>query len=370
MEQALQEIVSINPPFFEEPIKEIKNLYETKHWFQLGLNVINLLNQPGIVGEKIEFYKKFIKYFAGSLDPLHHVQIIHLVCQDFSSPQAAIDFIQESMEQFKDSKDAQDWLGLQIVAQHVINGDFETAFNQVCKIEKSVTEFSPMMVRTLLYRVEASLDKARGDNDSFYEHGLLYLSTLKKYDDVVLAYDLCAAALVSKNVCSFGELASHPIIQILKDSENKWIYDLINLLDNGTPEIFDEFNNKFLPIIESKPQFINHTETIKFKVTLSILLQLIFSRPFESRVFTFDEIYRVCQIPKNQVEIVVLKALSSQIIKGFIDEVDERIVVTWCKPKALSTLRLQHLKDQIDRWIEKVHDQKVLLEIQSQNVTG
>ena len=370
MEQALQEIIAINPPFFEEPIQEIKKLYETRHWFELGLNVINLLNQPGIVGEKIEFYKKFVKYFAGSLDPLHHVQIIHLVSQDYSSPQVAIQFLEDSMEQFKNSKDAKDWLSLQIVAQNIINGDFETALNQVCQVEKSVTEFSPMIVRTLLYRVEASLDKARGDNDSFYKHGLLYLSTLKKYDDVVLAYDLCAAALMSRNVCSFGELASHPLLQILKDSENKWIYDLIILLDNGTPEIFDEFNKRFLPIIESKPQFVNHTEIIKFKVTLAILLQLIFSRPFESRIFTFDEIYKTCQIPKNQVEIVVLKALSSEIIKGFIDEVDERIVVTWCKPKALSTLRLQHLKDQIDRWIEKVHDQKVLLEIQAQAVTG
>ena len=43
MEQALQEIIAINPPFFEEPIKQIKHLYETKHWFQLGLNVIDLL---------------------------------------------------------------------------------------------------------------------------------------------------------------------------------------------------------------------------------------------------------------------------------------------------------------------------------------
>ncbi|KAK8886151.1 26S proteasome non-ATPase regulatory subunit 13 [Tritrichomonas musculus] len=370
MEQALQEIIAINPPFFEEPIKQIKHLYETKHWFQLGLNVIDLLNQPGIIGEKIEFYKKFITYFIGSLDPLHQVQIIHLVSQDFSSPKAAIDFIEESLKAFKESSDAKSWLELQVVAQYIINGDFETAFNLLCKVEKNVTEFSPMMVRTLLYRVQASLDKARNDNDSFYEHGLLYLSTIKKYDDVVLAYDLCSAALISRNVCSFGELASHPIIQILKDSENKWIYDLIILLDNGTPEIYEEFNKKFLPIIESKPQFVDYTDTIKFKVTLSILLELIFSKPFESRIFTFDEIYRVCQIPKNQVEIVVLKALSAQIIKGFIDEVDERIVVTWCKPKALGVVRLQHLKDQIDRWIQKVHDQKVLLEIQSQAVTS
>ena len=368
--QALSEVVSINPPFFEGPISEITKYYESRRWFELGKTLLNLLKQPGIVGERMNFYTKFVTVFADYLDPIHHAQIIQLVSEDLTSPTAALEFISERLGKFDKFPDAKDWLTLQIINAHTVNGEFEVAMKMLCDVEKGITESSSMIVRSLYYKTITALDKARGDYDSFYEHALLFLSTSKQYNDVVLAYDLCMSALISKDVCSFGELAAHPVLQSLYKGENEWMANLICLLDNGSPTIIDEFNDKYLPIIKKRPQFIQYIEVVKFKVTISVLLQLIFQRPFESRVFTFDEICQVCKIPKNQVEIVVLKALAAKIIQGFINEVDERIIVTWCKPKALGIVRLQHLKDQIDRWIKRVHEQRILLELKSQAVVG
>lgn len=367
MEQVLQEIISINPPFFEHPITTIGNLYKTRHWFQLGKEILELLNQPAMDGEKMNFYNKFVQKFGCSLDPLHRAQIVYLVSQDCSSPQAAIQFLEENLSKSKEFKDAYNWLSLQIASKYIINGEFETALQKVYHISLDLNEHSNLTVRSLYYKVKSMLDKAQGDYDTFYKDALYYLSTTPNAQDIVIAYDLCEAALISKSVCSFGELAAHPILETLKNGENKWIYELILLLDNGSPEIIDQFESQYLPIIKSKSHFSKFMNDIKFKVTISVLTQLIFSKPFESRIFTFEEVSSVCKIPKDQVEIVVLRALSAQIIKGFIDEIDERIVVTWCKPKALSRVRLEHLKAQIDRWIQRVHEQRVLLDMRSQN---
>ncbi|OHT13842.1 26S proteasome non-ATPase regulatory subunit 13 [Tritrichomonas foetus] len=370
MEQVIQEIITINPPFFEKPLGIIKHHFETKHWYELGENLIDLLSQPGIVGEKISFYEKFISLFTRNLNPFHCAQIIYLTSQDFSSPQDSLTFLEDSKKLFQKDPEAHDWISLQMISHYIIDGEFEKALSQTVEIGKNIKDSSSMFLRSLYYKVQSTLDKARGDYDAFYEHAMMYLSTSRQYKDVVLAYDLCSAALISQSVCSFGELAEHPIVKTLESSENKWMFNLIKLLDDGSPLIIDEFKERYLPIIEAKPRFSKFVENIKFKVSLSVLMQLIFQRPFESRVFKFDEITFVCKIPKSQVELLVLKAFSAKIIEGYIDEVEEKIFITWCKPKSLGIMRLHHLKDEIDRWIEKIHEQQVKLAQKTQDVVG
>ena len=97
---------------------------------------------------------------------------------------------------------------------------------------------------------------------------------------------------------------------------------------------------------------------------------MIFIRPFNSRIFTFDEVAQVCHLEKANVELLVMKALSAEIVKGQIDEVNEKIIITWCKPKALGTERLKHLKQQIDNWVARVHEKRIALERKSQPLVG
>jgi len=163
---------------------------------------------------------------------------------------------------------------LQIVTLFTQAKDFEKALEGLNEIESRITESTNIGVRSQFYRTQAELDKARGDFDAFYYHALLYLSTSGTTEDPTLAFDLCMAALFSSKVCSFGELAAHPILKSLS-GEDKWLADLILLLDSGNPSANDVFHKEFIPLIKESPLFSPYLMTIQRKLNLSIFLQMI-----------------------------------------------------------------------------------------------
>jgi 26S proteasome regulatory subunit N9 len=55
----------------------------------------------------------------------------------------------------------------------------------------------------------------------------------------------------------------------------------------------------------------------------------------------------------ESIELLVIKALSLGLIKGYIDEVDNRVVVNWVQPKYLDTEKIIILHDRLEQWINK-----------------
>ena len=301
---------------------------------------------------------------ALKIDPFHYARIVLLVVDEIDDPKLAIQFIEEILNSHVLDKapESRTLIILRIAELNTQIGNFEESLNLLNDIEKQINDSTTLIVRSAFHKTQSNLDKASGDYDKFYEHAFLYLSTSGEKDDISLAYDLCTAALFSPNICSFGELAAHPILSSLEKTEYNWLRELILLLDRGDSDSILEFKEKFAPIILQKEPFSQHLEMIQQKLALAVFLQIIFSRPFDSRIFTFDEIAEGCHLEKDNVELLVMKALSSEIIKGVINEIEEKITVTWCKPKALSKPRLIHLKEEIDRWIKIVHQQRIALE--------
>jgi 26S proteasome regulatory subunit N9 len=299
--------------------------------------------------------------------------VILATADEFACAEDALAFL-ESKEVggakiFARQPEPRDLLSLRCVALWTRLGDFEQALKGLQEVEARLSEASAHAVRSAFYAAQTGLDKARGDYDAFYAHAFLFLSTAGVAADAALAYDLCVAALLADNVCSFGELAAHPIIGSL-DGAHAWLRDLIALLDRGDARSIDEFNGSFAPRLRASEVFAPFFAKVQRKLAIAVLLEVIFQRPFDSRVFAFDEIAAVCHIEKDEVELLVLKALATDIIRGTVDEVEEKVTVTWCKPKALAADRLRHLKSEIDRWIEVVHAQKVNLKARAQAVVG
>jgi 26S proteasome regulatory subunit N9 len=286
------------------------------------------------------------------------------------SPTAAREFLETSLSKFENATNAKNWIRLQMVKPYVSSGDFDNALHLLLDIESTIDFRTDLKVRSLLYKVKCSLDKARGDFDSFYENGFLYLSASRQKDDLVLAFDLAHAALCSNNVFSFVELTSHGILECLRGTENEWLRTFMFMLADGSPESISEFQHKYLRQFRGRPGFAPYVQKIELKVRLSVLQELIFQRPYESRVFKFEELEKACQVARNEVELLILKALGGGLVEGFIDEVEDIFVVTWCRTKALTRDRLVHLKAEIERWTAIVHDRRVQLEAQARPVIG
>ena len=57
-----------------------------------------------------------------------------------------------------------------------------------------------------------------------------------------------------------------------------------------------------------------------------------------------------------------MKALSHGLIKGYIDQVDKKLIVNWIQPKYLDKEKIVLMQDRFTAWIDKA--QKVLGDLQ------
>jgi 26S proteasome regulatory subunit N9 len=59
---------------------------------------------------------------------------------------------------------------------------------------------------------------------------------------------------------------------------------------------------------------------------------LIFKKGKSESLLHFKEISDATQVGLDEVEMLLMKAMSIGLLKGIIDEVDQTLRVTWVKP--------------------------------------
>lgn len=78
--------------------------------------------------------------------------------------------------------------------------------------------------------------------------------------------------------------------------------------------------------------------------------ELIFSLPKNSRVVSFDLISRTTSIPAHLIELMIIKAMSLELLRGSIDQVAQTVSVTWIQPRVLNKERISMIKDKFVDW--------------------
>lgn len=92
------------------------------------------------------------------------------------------------------------------------------------------------------------------------------------------------------------------------------------------------------------------------KVKIIAFLELLFEVDKDERSLSFDRISAHCQIQKNEVELLVMKAMSLELVKGNIDEVDELVHINWILPRYLSRNHLEIMARKLDQWEVKMDE--------------
>ena len=72
------------------------------------------------------------------------------------------------------------------------------------------------------------------------------------------------------------------------------------------------------------------------KVRIIAFLEMVFQSGKDERNISFRRISEVCQIESADVELLVMKAMSLELIRGCIDEVAQTVEVNWVKPRYLN----------------------------------
>ncbi|KAK0713797.1 hypothetical protein B0T26DRAFT_651731 [Lasiosphaeria miniovina] len=350
-----------SPEDLQPLVLEFETLWERKLWHQLTNQLIEFFNNPGSAPQRLQFYKVFILKFADKINQLKLVDLALKAATQCRDNQERLTFM-EAVVKKVDHEDSQDALVFATIAVARVKldlVDLDGARKDLDRAERVLDGFDSVetIVHAAFYGANADYYQAKMDFGSYYRNALLYLAcidikSLSAAERRYRAYDLSVAALVSTSIYNFGELLLHPILDALADrEEDQWLRDLLFAFNRGDLAAYDVLVGH----IESTPLLAKHSRQLREKIYLASLTEAVFRRPPHDRAMTFDTIAAETKVRPDEIEHLIMKALSLGLLRGTIDQVDEVAHINWVQPKVLDMKQIENMRQRLKDWDSSVY---------------
>ena len=79
-------------------------------------------------------------------------------------------------------------------------------------------------------------------------------------------------------------------------------------------------------------------------------MEIIFQREKGDRNLPFKLIGEELGFVEDDIEYLVMKAMSLGLVKGTIDQIDKMVRVSWVKPRILDMERIVIMRDKLQQW--------------------
>jgi 26S proteasome regulatory subunit N9 len=222
----------------------------------------------------------------------------------------------------------------------------------------------PPVVSAAHYQLAMSYYKLVGPPEAFYEQAMQFLN-FAPYENhqgdqpmdpfyETIAIDLAVAALTGDGVYNLGEVIQNPLLVAWRQSRTShhvWLCELLEAVATGNVVLFDELTSQtFVTEIPSQPALVNRAVAVREKLTLLAMVHFVLHRPAASRTFDFVELVTAIHVPVDQVEWVIMRALSVHLIEGTIDQVSQQVHITWVQPRVLDATQTMALANRFAEW--------------------
>ncbi|KAF9522638.1 hypothetical protein CPB83DRAFT_864206 [Crepidotus variabilis] len=358
-------------PYFES----FKSLYTRKLWHQLTKKLFEYFNNPKSTQYRVDVFQRFVRDFETKINQLKLAEMGVLVAKDTSNPQAHIEFLSSLMSRIdtKESQDAHVLLLSSIAQAKLLYGDLEgtkTDMDAALKVLDTL-ENVDNGVNASYYGVAAHYYKAKAEYSPYYKNSLLYLACVDVEKDMSaverlsMGHDLIISALLGEEIYNFGELLMHPILDSLNATQHEWLKKLLFTFNEGNIGKFEAL----APLFPKEIILQSNYEFLRQKICLMALIESVFRRSANNRTLSFQTIAEETRLPPVEVEHLVMKALSLKLIKGSLDQVDSKAIITWVQPRVLSKEQIGLLATRVEQWVEKLKsvEGKIAPEVLVQN---
>jgi len=282
------------------------------------------------------------------------------VAKDIDNPQVHLNFLTSLLSRIntQQSKEPHVLLLASIAHAKLLYGDVEgtkSDMDEALKILDSL-ESVDNGVNAEYYSVAADYYKAKAEYAPYYKNSLLYLACvdvekgIPPEERLVRAHDLSIAALLADTIYNFGELLMHPILDSLSGNEHEWLKTLMFTFNEGNIGKFEAL----APLFPKEPILQRNYAFLRQKICLMALIDSVFRRNANNRTMAFQTIAEETRLPLNEVEHLVMKALSLKLIKGSLDQVEQKAVITWVQPRVLSREQIGGLAQRLDDWVNRL----------------
>ncbi len=224
------------------------------------------------------------------------------------------------------------------------------------------TESDVAIVHSAYYECAMTYRKAVGPPEAFYKEAISYLhytpldTITPASEQFSLATDLSLSALTGKGVYNFGEVVHNNklILNVLNGTENEYLVKLMQASAEGDVDSLEQISKDYGGSIAKQPALVSRADVVKEKITLLALVNMVFERPSSERTLSFEDIASKTKMPIDQVELIIMRALSLGLIKGSMDEVEQTVDVTWVMPRVLDEEHMRQLANRFGEWAVKV----------------
>lgn len=107
---------------------------------------------------------------------------------------------------------------------------------------------------------------------------------------------------------------------------------------------------------------------LRQKISLLCLMEMTFRRPANQRVIKFEEIATETKLPLAEVELLVMKALAQDLVRGHIDQVAGVVNMTWVQPRVLDRTQVAAMAGTLDAWMTSITAMEQLIETRAQEI--
>lgn len=183
-----------------------------------------------------------------------------------------------------------------------------------------------------------------------------------------LSIKMGMAILLGKNVFNITELLDKDIIDSLKGSDFEWLFHMMKTLGEGKIDEFNKAVETHQEYISKFPHIIKEMTYLEQKVRIIAFLEMIFECEKDEKSISFEKIAKVCQIDHIDVELLVMKAMSLELIRGTIDEVAQKVHIDWSKPRYLNKAHLSIITQKMKDWEGKMDHVIKLVENNAQEL--
>lgn len=375
--EKLQENYKTSNPKVSEIYANLALLSKKKLWHQLTNELSDFVGNVHFIekpNELIELYNNFIVDFDYKLNALKVATILMEVSKKFPNTNESNNFLQEKLKRLS-TENAKSLLRITIANNHIYSGEYQNAKELLDQVGTEIEKIDTLeaFVYAKFYQVFSDYHKKLGNASQYYKQSLLFLAyvqleTLSLEEQRRLAYDLILSSLISDEVYSFGELVSQPLLKSLNGTDSQWMIQLLNAFYKGDikayHKLFETSKDKF----NQEKSLVSNAQFLSEKISILGLIELIFNKPSQNRSISFKEIAQATFLKAEEVELLVMRALSVGLIKGEIDEVSQVVIVDWIQPRVLSLEQVGTLRDKVDEWKEHVKKTLFSLEEQSQEL--
>lgn len=350
---------------------EVDSLYAHRLWHQLTLQLFVLIERPEMKDAAadrapplVDLYEKFIADFETKINLYSLVEICTHVEKQIEDKDEAVQFLEKIAEKVKSVATAYALARVHVGAIQLSRGNIDETKKIVEQVEPLLDEVDGVgKVHAEFYHLTSLLYKHQGKHAEYYRAVLHYLgcmelSDLGATDAEDLAFQLGLAALLGNGVYNFGELLAHPILDRLRNTDRAWLVQLLFAFNSGDVDKYKRLSASW----QRQPDLKANEAVLFEKICLLSLMEMAFKRPSTERQLTFEDVAQNTGLGKNQVELLVMRALSQGLVRGTIDQVAATVNLTWVQPRVLDRDQLTAIVGKINAWSSAVAAMENMIE--------